>query len=193
MVTCALKVVAGRNWLYTSTKLMGYGGQRKGLWGLANWWPGMCTKELGRYKNCQKAAKYVIYLGSSCPMAGCHISRMLHTMGNGPVAILDWPIVVGVFVHKCCIELILNSVDLALLCACCSSLFCVCVCVCVYIAYMLVCQWWMIDEPGEVAAAAGAATLQVIMHQWRRSSEREREKERKKERKREMKLGISQW
>jgi hypothetical protein len=34
-------------------------------------------------------------------------------------------------------------------------------------------------------AAAGAATLQVIMHQWRRSSERETE--RKKESKRERK------
>jgi hypothetical protein len=30
VVTCALKAVAGRNWLYTSTKLMGYGGREKG-------------------------------------------------------------------------------------------------------------------------------------------------------------------
>jgi hypothetical protein len=177
----------------------------------------VCTKELGRYKNCrQKAAKYVIYLGSSCPLESCHISQMLHTMGNGPVAILDWPIVVGVFVHKCASSvywtlLISRScVHVVVVCL----FVCVCVCERVYIAYMLVCQWWILhiclcvnDEwlmslgrlPACSYLAAAAATLQVIMHQWRRSSEREREreretkKERKKERERERKLGISQW
>jgi len=143
----------------------------------------MCTKELGRYKNCQKAAKYVIYLGSSCPMAGCHISRMLHTMGNGPVAILDWPIVVGVFVHKCCIELILNSVDLALLCACCSSLF-VYVCVCVFILHICLCvndEWLMslgrLQQQQEQQLCKWSCT-----NEEGALRERERKKERKKER-----------
>jgi hypothetical protein len=149
----------------------------------------MCTKELGRYKNCQKAAKYVIYLGSSCPMAGCHISRMLHTMGNGPVAILDWPIVVGVFVHKCCIELILNSVDLALLCACCSSLFvyvcvCVCVCVCLYCIYACVSMmndWWAWGGCSSSRSSNSASDHAPMKKElWER--ERERKKERKKER-----------
>ncbi len=163
----------------------------------------MCTKESGRYKNWrQKAAKYVIYLGSSCLMESCHIGRMLHTMGNGASSHIELTHCCRCVCAQVCIKCILNSVDLALLCACCSSLLvCVYVCAsdCAFILHICLCvndEWLM--SLGRLPAcsylaAAGAATLQVIMNKEGALRERQRKKERKRERERERKLGISQW
>jgi hypothetical protein len=68
-------------------------------------------------------------------MESCHISRMLHTMGNGPVATYWTDPLLSVCL---CIKRILNPADLVLLCACCSSLF-VCVCVRAFILHICLC------------------------------------------------------
>jgi hypothetical protein len=86
MVTSTLKLLTGQNQLYLSLEgcaILVMGHRRVWVMRFSQLATRNVQKRISALRECQKAARYMIWLGSSCPMACCHVSETAPTINYG--------------------------------------------------------------------------------------------------------------